>query len=229
MEPREERLRTPRAAGTAGLVFAVLLALAIVLMRIALPAGNAGDATVDPGERWAVRTALEILPFAGIFFLWFMGALRAHVGEAEDRFVATVFLGSGLLFVATMYGAGAAAGTVLNESQPSNFGRHFAYTLMTTYALRMAAVFIFTASSIGHRLGVLPVRSPSSGTSWALSCSSWGPACRGPSCSSRSGRWSSAPTSSASVFASRSLQGARSEFAGPSGGSASISVPPRAC
>ncbi|WP_330302970.1 MULTISPECIES: hypothetical protein [unclassified Streptomyces] len=156
MEPREERLRTPRAAGTAGLVFAVLLALAIVLMRIALPAGNAGDATVDPGERWAVRTALEILPFAGIFFLWFMGALRAHVGEAEDRFVATVFLGSGLLFVATMYGAGAAAGTVLNESQPSNFGRHFAYTLMTTYALRMAAVFIFTASSIGHRLGVLP-------------------------------------------------------------------------
>lgn len=156
MEAREERLRTPRAAGTAGLVFAVLLALAIVLMRIALPAGSAADATVDPGERWAVRTALEILPFAGIFFLWFMGALRAHVGEAEDKFVATVFLGSGLLFVATMYGAGAAAGTVLNESQPSNFGRHFAYTLMTTYALRMAAVFIFTTSSIGHRLGVLP-------------------------------------------------------------------------
>ncbi|MCX5183042.1 hypothetical protein [Streptomyces sp. NBC_00268] len=154
MEPKEERLRTPRAAGLAGTVFALLLAAAIVLVRIAIPTGNAADETVAPNEQWAVRTALEILPFTGIFFLWFMGALRARVGDAEDRFVATVFLGSGLVFVATMFGAGAAAGSVL--SQPSAFGRHFAYTLMTTYALRMAAVFVFTASTIGHRLGALP-------------------------------------------------------------------------
>ncbi|MFE2515911.1 hypothetical protein [Streptomyces mirabilis] len=154
MKPRDERLRTPRAAGLAGTVFAVLLAAAIVLVRIAIPAGNAADATVAPNERWAVRTALEILPFAGIFFLWFMGALRARVGDAEDRFIATVFMGSGLVYVATMFAAGAAAGSVL--SQPSGFGRHFAYTLMTTYALRMAAVFVFTTSTIGHRLGVLP-------------------------------------------------------------------------
>ncbi|MFJ1609598.1 hypothetical protein ACIOHS_40635 [Streptomyces sp. NPDC088253] len=154
MKPKEERLRTPRAAGLAGTVFALLLGAAIVLVRIAIPAGNAADATVAPNHRWAVRTALEILPFAGIFFLWFMGAVRARVGDAEDRFIATVFMGSGLVFVATMFGAGAAAGSVL--SQPSSFGRHFAYTLMTTYALRMAAVFIFTTSTIGHRLGVLP-------------------------------------------------------------------------
>ncbi|MEU0812838.1 hypothetical protein [Streptomyces mirabilis] len=154
MEPREERLRTPRAAGLAGTVFALLLAAAIVLVRIAIPAGDAETATVAPGQRWEVRTALEILPFAGIFFLWFMGALRARVGDAEDRFIATVFMGSGLVYVATMFAAGAAAGSVL--SQPSGFGRHFAYTLMTTYALRMAAVFVFTTSTIGHRLRVLP-------------------------------------------------------------------------
>jgi hypothetical protein len=156
MEPNDERLRTPRAAGMAGAVFAVLLAAAIVLVRIAIPATDPANAPIDPDERWAVRTALEILPFAGIFFLWFMGALRAQVGNAEDRFIATAFLGSGLVFVATMFGAGAAAGTVLNETQPSGFGRHFAYTLMTTYALRMAAVFVFTTSTIGHRLGVFP-------------------------------------------------------------------------
>ncbi|SFE23999.1 hypothetical protein [Streptomyces mirabilis] len=154
MEPREERLRTPRAAGLAGTVFALLLAAAIVLVRIAIPAGDAETATVAPDQRWEVRTALEILPFAGIFFLWFMGAVRARVGDAEDRFIATVFMGSGLVFVATMFAAGAAAGSVL--SQPSGFGRDFAYTLMTTYALRMAAVFVFTTSTIGHRLGVLP-------------------------------------------------------------------------
>lgn len=194
MEPREERLRTPRAAGLAGTVFALLLAAGIVLVRIAIPAGNAADATVAPNERWAVRTALEILPFAGIFFLWFMGALRARVGDAEDRFIATVFMGSGLVYVATMFAAGAAAGSVL--SQPSGFGRHFAYTLMTTYALRMAAVFVFTTSTIGHRLGVLPVRSPSSAISRGSSCSSRDPHCPGRSWSSRPGHWSSACTSS---------------------------------
>lgn len=157
MEPNRERLRTPRAAGLAGIVFAVLLAAAIVLMRLAIPEGaaDAGD-TLMPDRRHAVRAALELVPFAGIFFLWFMGALRAQVGEREDKFVATVFLGSGLVFVATMFGAASAAGGILDDQQPSEFGRSFAYTLLTTYSMRMAAVFVFATSTIGHRLGVIP-------------------------------------------------------------------------
>lgn len=156
MEPTSERLRTPRAAGTAGIAFALLLAAAIVLMRIAIPTGNAADAAIPADRRWAVRVALEIVPFAGIFFLWFMGALRAHAGEAEDRFVATVFLGSGFVFVATLFVAAGAAGTVLAEDTPSDFGRHYAYTVLATYAMRMAAVFVFATSTIGRRLGVFP-------------------------------------------------------------------------
>ncbi|MFJ6635053.1 hypothetical protein ACIQMR_27185 [Streptomyces sp. NPDC091376] len=158
MEPNRERLRTPRAAGLAGVVFAVLLAAAIVLMRLAIPEGAAGaaDDTLSPDRRRAVRLALELVPFAGIFFLWFMGALRAQVGEAEDKFVATVFLGSGMIFVASMFGAAAAAGSIVDDQSPSAFGRNFAYTLLTTYSMRMAAVFIFATSTIGHRLGVFP-------------------------------------------------------------------------
>ncbi|OKK20375.1 hypothetical protein AMK16_07690 [Streptomyces sp. CB00455] len=156
MESTSERMETPRAAGAAGLAFAVLLAAAIVLMRLAVPAADAADAPVDPDLRWAVRTALEIVPFAGIFFLWFMGALRAHAGEREDRFVSTVFLGSGFVFVATLFVAAAAAGTVLDETTPSGFGRHYAYTVLATYGMRMAAVFVFTTSTIGRRLGVFP-------------------------------------------------------------------------
>ncbi|MEU9033878.1 hypothetical protein AB0D45_03020 [Streptomyces sp. NPDC048352] len=157
MESTTRRMRTPRAAGAAGLVFAVLLAAAIVLMRIAVPSGSPADAPVAEDDRWAVRLALEIVPFAGIFFLWFMGALREHAGEGEDRFVSTVFLGSGCLFVATLFVAAAAAGTVLQEPvPPSGFGRPFAYTVLTTYAMRMAAVFVFVTSTIGHRLGVFP-------------------------------------------------------------------------
>ncbi|MFI7412000.1 hypothetical protein ACIBU0_25360 [Streptomyces sp. NPDC049627] len=157
MEPKDKRLATPWAAGVAGVVFAVLMATAIVLVRIALPDGG-DDVSVDAGRRGAVRTALELLPFAGIAFLWFMGALREQAGEGEDRFVSTVFLGSGLVFVATLFGAAAAAGTVLDESgqQGSPFGRDFAYALLTTYAMRMAAVFVLTTSTLGRRLGVLP-------------------------------------------------------------------------
>ncbi|MCX5375561.1 hypothetical protein [Streptomyces sp. NBC_00091] len=157
MESTTTRMRTPRAAGTAGLVFAGLLAAAIVLMRIAVPSGSPADAPVAEDDRWAVRVALEIVPFAGIFFLWFMGALRAQAGEAEDRFVATVFLGSGFLFVSALFVAAAAAGTVLQESvPPSGFGRPFAYTVLSTYAMRMAAVFVFATSAIGRRLGIFP-------------------------------------------------------------------------
>ncbi|WP_314616979.1 hypothetical protein [Streptomyces stackebrandtii] len=158
MERKHKRLATPWAAGVAGVVLAILTATAIVLVRIALPNGlNGAEATVDPGQRGAVRTALELIPFAGIAFLWFMGALREQVGEREDKFVSTVFLGSGLVFVATLFGAAAAAWSVLGEGgQGSSFGRDVAYALLTTYAMRMAAVFVITTSTIGHRFGVLP-------------------------------------------------------------------------
>lgn len=141
----------------AGIVFAVLLAAAIVLARLALPEG-AGDSAVQPdaGQRSQLSTAVALVPFAGIAFLWFMGAVRAHTGEAEDRFVATVFLGSGLVFVASLFGASAAAGTVLSAHQPQDFGRYFAYELLTTYGMRMAAVFVFATSTIGRKLGVFP-------------------------------------------------------------------------
>ncbi|MFI0965056.1 hypothetical protein ACH4S8_27215 [Streptomyces sp. NPDC021080] len=156
MERKFKRLATPRAAGAAGVVFAILTAAAIVLVRIALPGGGDGVA-LDAKQRSGVRTALELVPFAGIAFLWFMGALREQAGRAEDRFVATVFLSSGVVFVATLFGAAAAAGTVLAESQQGpSFGSRFAYALLTTYAMRMAAVFIITTSTIGRRLGVLP-------------------------------------------------------------------------
>ncbi|MFG2332513.1 hypothetical protein ACGFMM_23150 [Streptomyces sp. NPDC048604] len=158
MQRKHERLATPWAAGLAGVVFAVLMGTAIVLVRIALPGGAGGDdVTADAGRRTAVRTALELVPFAGIAFLWFMGAMRQQAGEAEDKFVSTVFLGSGLVFVATLFGAAAAAWTVLDGSgQGASFGRPFTYALLTTYAMRMAAVFVITTSTIGRRLGVLP-------------------------------------------------------------------------
>ena len=41
--------------------------------------------------------AVNLVPFAGIAFLWFIGVLRDRLGALEDRFFATVFLGLGML------------------------------------------------------------------------------------------------------------------------------------
>ena len=114
-DPRARQLRTPRAAAVAGIVFSVLMILAIVLLRLSVPSrpGASGVWLTDAGKRTAVAVALNLVPFAGIAFLWFIGVVRARVGEREDRFFATVFLGSGLLFVAMLFVAAAVSGSLI--------------------------------------------------------------------------------------------------------------------
>lgn len=87
------QLRTPRAAGFAGLVFSVLLVLAMVLVQVAIRA-TPSDSSIwltDQTHRQAVLAALGLMPFAAIAFLWFIGVVRDHIGDQEDRFFATVF------------------------------------------------------------------------------------------------------------------------------------------
>ncbi|MFD9813527.1 hypothetical protein [Streptomyces sp. NPDC059080] len=160
-------LRTPRAAGVAGVLFALLLAAVIVLVRLALPgeANGAAAAVADPSRRDALQTALALVPFGGVFFLWFMGAVRDYVGAREDRFFATLFLGSGLLFVAMLFALAAwaeglvgPAGVSQLAATPQSWeaGRHFTYTVLLSYGMRMAAVFTLSTTSIGRGLGLFP-------------------------------------------------------------------------
>ena len=99
-------MQAPRAAAIAGILFAVLLITSIMLLRLSVPADP-----LEAGE-WlqtranTVALALNLVPFAGIAFLWFIGVLRDRLGEREDRFFATVFLGSGLLFLAMLFFSG---------------------------------------------------------------------------------------------------------------------------
>ncbi|HEU4842104.1 MAG TPA: hypothetical protein VFT09_11695 [Ilumatobacteraceae bacterium] len=161
-------MRTPRAAAVAGLAFSVLFATSVVLRGWALPPGSddAGAWVDDDAKRRAVSVSLHLLPFAGIAFLWFIGVLRDRIGEGEDRFFATVFLGSGLLFVAMFFVSGAtAAGLVSTASDAASvdqlgsvwpFGRHSAAGLATIYGLRMAAVFTMSATTLAARLQIVP-------------------------------------------------------------------------
>lgn len=163
--PAGSQLRTPRAAALAGIIFSVLLIIALVLLRLSVPADQrvAGTWLTDPGRRRAVAVALNLVPFAGIAFLWFIGVLRDRIGEREDRFFATVFLGSGLLFVAMMFVAAATAGGVLTEASRSSgpssgvlgLSRDVTGLLLNVYAMRMAAVFTLTTVTIARKTKIV--------------------------------------------------------------------------
>jgi hypothetical protein len=159
-------LRTPRAAAFAGIVFSVFLISALVLLRLSVPADSrtAGTWLTDSGRRTAVTVALNLIPFAGIAFLWFIGVLRDRIGQREDRFFATVFLGSGLLFVAMLFAAAAMAGGLFAEaSQTSSppgpdilgFGRSVTSLLLNVYSMRMAAVFTLTTVTIARHTKIV--------------------------------------------------------------------------
>jgi MFS family permease len=116
----------------------------------------------DPHHRAQVAIALNLVPFAGIAFLWFIGVLRDRIGEREDRFFATVFLGSGLIFVAMIFVAAAISGGLIGAetSSPPDagtlaLGRIVTATLVNVYAMRMAAVFTLTTVTIARRTEIV--------------------------------------------------------------------------
>ena len=158
----------PRGVAISGIIFSALFILSLVLIRLAVPADptDAGEWLTNTGFRSWVRAALNLIPFTGIAFLWFMAVLRNHLGSLEDRFFATVFLGSGLLFVAMIFVSAAIAGAMLEtfavegslpaQSETFAFGRRTSHTLMNVFAIKMAAVFIFVTSSIALRTAFLP-------------------------------------------------------------------------
>ena len=157
-------LRTPRAAAVAGIIFSVLLITALVLLRVSIPAhpSAAGAWLTDSERRAAVAIALNLIPFAGIAFLWFIGVLRDRIGDREDRFFATVFLGSGLLFVGMMFVAAAVAGATIataSSTQPGADTLALAHNvttgLLNVYSMRMAAVFTLTTVTIARHTAIV--------------------------------------------------------------------------
>ena len=162
----QARATTPRAAAIAGILFSILLIASLALVRISVPA-NPQDAGTWLSVGWKnVNLALNLLPFAGIAFLWFIGVVRDRIGEQEDRFFATVFLGSGLLFLAMLFNSAAIAGGMISlfgtapgmliDSGIYNFGRTVTYEIMNVYTMKMAGVFMISTSTLSLRTEIVP-------------------------------------------------------------------------
>jgi hypothetical protein len=170
-KPKDDTLihthpKTPKSAAVAGIIFSLLMFTIFGLLRRSIP--------VDPLESgaWLANTktialALNLVPFAGVAFLWFIGVLRDRLGQQEDRFFATVFLGSALLFLAMLFVAAAVIGAVmllastaepieLMGSTTFRFARAAAYIINNVYATKMAAVFMISTSTVVIYTGIAP-------------------------------------------------------------------------
>ena len=155
------RMRSPRAAAVAGILFAALLTTVLLLFRSTVPGDVLDIGAWLSGELDRVVLAINLMPFAGIAFLWFIGVVRDRMADAEDRLFATVFLGSGLLFLAMMFVATAVFGAMvavqamqpgsLPQSTTFALARAFAYTIVNVYAVKMAGVFMLITSTIALR------------------------------------------------------------------------------
>ncbi|MGY2905408.1 hypothetical protein [Bradyrhizobium sp. URHC0002] len=152
-------LKTPKAAAIAGIVFSLLLFAIFWLLRRSIPADPLEPGAWLATDTGAIAVALNLVPFAGVAFLWFIGVLRDRLGQLEDRFFATVFFGSALLFLAMLFIAAALIGSVMlvaSVSEPSEltstatfrFARAAAFIIANVYAAKMAAVFMFSTSTV---------------------------------------------------------------------------------
>ncbi len=120
------------------------------------------------GQRRVMIVGLYLMPFAGIAFIWFVVALRMWVAGTALRvniLLSNIQLVAGILYIALLF-AGAASTSVLAASVEFSKGDvdalaayqfpQFGSTLILVFALRMAAMFVITTSTIGRTSHVLP-------------------------------------------------------------------------
>jgi hypothetical protein len=155
--------RSRRSAAIAGILFAVLLLTAMVMLRLALSTDSLQSLQSDAQRRTLIRWSLNLVPFAGIAFLWFIGVIREQIGDIEDRLFSTVFLGSGLLFLAMLFVGAVTSTSLMDMLAGTNvnadiweYGRNSTQGLFSVYGMRMAAVFSLSVSTLGLRTSAMP-------------------------------------------------------------------------
>jgi hypothetical protein len=160
-------LKTPKAAAIAGIAFSLLMIAILWLLRRSIPADPLESGAWLAANTKTVALALNLIPFAGVAFLWFIGVLRDRLGQREDRFFATVYFGSALLFLAMLFAAAAIVGAItlvasfaapneLINSATFRFARATAYIIMNVYAIKMAAVFMISTSTVAIYTAIAP-------------------------------------------------------------------------
>ena len=166
-----------RKAATRTALLAIIHALLVILSYVLLiqaPNPTASDAefatfySSGTDRSLVVLTAVYLMPFAGIAFLWFIVVLRMWISSSAariDALLSTAQLVSGVVYLGLFFAAAATISVLAvsteysgSEIDPST-ARQFTqlgWALFVLFAMRMAAIFIMTTSSLGRRYGFLP-------------------------------------------------------------------------
>jgi hypothetical protein len=162
-------LSSVEAAALAGVGAASLLSCAVYLLQRQPGVGSSSKDLAwyaDSGHRLTVILGLNGAALGVIAFLWFMAVIRRRLGDREDQFFSTVFLGSGIAFGLLTIAAAVCAATPtlvvrfgseadLNESTVA-LAHGLWFGLWAVSASRFVGVFIAATSTIGLRFGALP-------------------------------------------------------------------------
>jgi hypothetical protein len=172
--PRSEPFRAyARASGLAGIVFAGLFFLALVLIRQA-PGLAAPDRvytdfyTVGSGNV-LVTVGMHVVPFAGIACLWHISSTRTLIESLPGPPTGLphwLQLGSGVVFVCMLFAGTAAVGavallTVFSPSPPPppDVARTFTgagYGMVFVFGVRAAGMYMITTTRLTRQRALLP-------------------------------------------------------------------------
>lgn len=170
--PGLNRRRAASFAAWLGIGHALLVLTSYAMLSFA-PSPEAGDdefvVFYSSSDRWLVVVAgLYLMPFAGIAFLWFVVILRMWISKLAsrvDELLSNVQLVSGIVFLALFFVSAAAVSVLAASAQFSSAAvdpataRQFTqlgWALVLVFAMRMAAIFVFTTTALGRRHRFLP-------------------------------------------------------------------------
>jgi hypothetical protein len=163
------RVVSIEAAAIAGIVCAIGWSLALRgLLRA--PGVGASDAEIgeyyaDAANGTAAIVWLQVLVISTIAFLWFVGVVRARLGEREPRLFGTVFFGSSILLAALLFTGAAllsapavlvAWGDRTPDPGAASMSRAGASVVLSVYAPRVATLVMFSTASLGRATRALP-------------------------------------------------------------------------
>ncbi len=163
------RLASAESAAVAGLLCA--LGWAVGLRGLLESPGISADsleistfyAIPDAGRNTLIL--LQLMVFATIAFLWFIGVIRNRLGDSEPKLFGTAFLGGAVLAaVILLVGSAALAapavllrvGGVTPDPGAASISRAMAVVLLSVIAPRAATLVILSTATLGRTTGALP-------------------------------------------------------------------------
>lgn len=159
------RIRSPRSAAIAGILFALMRITSLILIS---SASKSTELNLEWLKNVSSISSVVVLfvVFSGIAFLWFTGVIRDLIGEREDHFFATIFFGSGILYVAmgfvwaAIFGAIVGIYTTTSHLLADNdiyiLGFAVMNEIINDYALRMVGVYMLSINTLWLRAKIMP-------------------------------------------------------------------------